>query len=82
MAAGFGQQPGVASSLARSESTMPNIPRPTPTCTRFQTTIEMPCMKCTGPMRLVLIEPHDSNLNLVTYRCGACASDESFLKAI
>ena len=39
-------------------------------------------MKCTEPMRLVLIEPQDSNLNLLTYRCGACASDESFLKAI
>jgi hypothetical protein len=64
------------------EDTMLNIPRPTPTCTRFQTTIEMPCMKCGEHMRLVLIEPQDSSFNLLTYRCGACASDESFLKAI
>ena len=61
---------------------MLNIPRPTPTCTRFQTTIEMPCMKCAEHMRLVLIEPQDNNFNLLTYRCGACASEESFLKAI
>jgi hypothetical protein len=61
---------------------MLNIPRPTPTCTRFQTTIEMPCMKCAEHMRLVLIEPQDSSLNLLTYRCGTCALDESFLKAI
>jgi hypothetical protein len=33
-------------------------------------------------MKLMLIEPQDSSLNLLTYRCGACASDESFLKAI
>jgi hypothetical protein len=64
------------------EDTMLNIPRPTPTCTRFQTTIEMPCMKCGEHMRLVLIEPQDSSFNLLTYRCGACASNESFLKAI
>ena len=84
MAADFGQQRGVAffSCLARSEDTMLNIPRPTPTCTRFQTTIEMPCMKCAEHMRLVLIEPQDNNFNLLTYRCGACASEESFLKAI
>ena len=61
---------------------MLDIPRPTPTCTRFQTTIEMPCMKCSEHMRLVLIEPQDSSLNLLTYQCGACASNESFLKAI
>jgi hypothetical protein len=61
---------------------MLNIPRPTPTCTRFQTTIEMPCIKCSEYMRLVLIEPQDSSFNLLTYRCRACASNESFLKAI
>jgi hypothetical protein len=61
---------------------MLNIPRPTPTCTRFQTTIEMPSMKCGEHMRLVLIEPQDSCFNLLTYQCGACASNESFLKAI
>jgi hypothetical protein len=61
---------------------MLNTPRPTPTCTRFQTTTEMPCIKCGEPMRLLLIEPQDGNLNLLTYRCGGCASDESFLKAI
>jgi len=64
------------------EDTMLNTPRPTPTCTRFQTTIELPCIKCGEPMKLMLIEPQDSSLNLLTYRCGACASDESFLKAI
>jgi hypothetical protein len=59
---------------------MLNTPRPTPTCTRFQTTTEMPCIKCGEPMKLLLIEPQDGNLNLLTYRCGGCASDESFLK--
>jgi hypothetical protein len=29
-----------------------------------------------------MIEPQDGNLNLLTYRCGGCASDESYLKAI
>jgi hypothetical protein len=61
---------------------MLNIPRPTPTCTRFQTTTEIPCIKCGEPMRLVLIEPQDGGFNLLTYRCGGCESDESFLKAI
>ena len=61
---------------------MLNIPRPTPTCTRSRTTIVMPCVKCGEHMRLVLIEPQDSCFNLLTYRCGACASNESFLKAI
>jgi hypothetical protein len=58
------------------------IPRPTPTCTRFQTSIEMPCIKCGKQMRLTLIEPRDRNLDLLTYRCIACAADESFLQAI
>jgi hypothetical protein len=61
---------------------MLNIPRPTPTCTRFQTTTEMSCIRCGERMRLVLIEPQDSSFNLLTYRCGGCASDEIFLKAI
>jgi hypothetical protein len=61
---------------------MPTIPRPTPTCTRFQTTTEMSCIKCSDRMRLVLIEPQDGSFNLLTYRCGGCASDESFLMAI
>jgi hypothetical protein len=30
---------------------------PTPTCTRFQITIKMPCLKCGNGMRLSLIEP-------------------------
>jgi hypothetical protein len=33
-------------------------------------------------MRLLLIEPQDGSFNLLTYRCGGCASAESFLKAI
>ena len=61
---------------------MLHIPRPTPTCTRFQTTTEMPCIKCGEDMRLVLIEPRDRDFNLLTYRCGSCEADESFLKAI
>jgi hypothetical protein len=54
--------------------------RPTPTCTRFQTTIQMPCMKCGTQMRLALIEPRAPNLDLLTYRCVPCDSGESFLK--
>ncbi|HLX17510.1 MAG TPA: hypothetical protein VKS24_20155 [Bradyrhizobium sp.] len=61
---------------------MLNIPPPTPTCTRFDTTVEMSCLKCSGRMRLTLIEPQDCHFNLLTYRCGGCESDESFLKAI
>jgi hypothetical protein len=64
------------------EDTMLHIPRPTPTCTRFQTTIEMPCIKCSERMRLLLIEPRDRNFNLLTYRCVGCNADEIFLKAI
>jgi len=64
------------------EGMMLNIPRPTPTCTRFDTTVEMSCLKCSGSMRLVLIEPQDGSFNLLTYRCSGCESDESFLKAI
>jgi len=60
---------------------MLQIPRPTPTCTRFKTTIEMPCIKCGGGMRLALIEPRQRNFDLLTYRCVPCASEESFLQA-
>jgi hypothetical protein len=66
----------------RGERTMLQIPRPTPTCTRFQTTIEMPCIKCGALMRLALIEPHGPNFELMTYRCTPCAGEESFLQAI
>jgi len=55
--------------------------RPTPTCTRFQTSIEMPCMKCGAQMRLAMIEPRDQNYDVLTYRCTPCDSGESFLKA-
>jgi len=55
--------------------------RPTPTCTRFQTSIEMPCMKCGAQMRLALIEPRDQVYDILTYRCTPCDSGESFLKA-
>jgi hypothetical protein len=61
------------------EEPMLQIPRPTPTCTRFETTIEMPCMKCATEMRLALVEPRDPNFDLLTYRCIACDSDEVFL---
>jgi hypothetical protein len=39
-------------------------------------------MKCGEHKRLVLIEPQDGGFNLLTCRCGACASDESFPKAV
>jgi len=55
--------------------------RPTPTCTRFETSIEMPCMKCGAQMRLALIEPRDQVYDVLTYRCAPCDSGESFLKA-
>jgi hypothetical protein len=61
---------------------MLDLPRPTPTCTRSQTTTEMACIKCSDQMKLVSIEPQDGQFNLVTYRCGGCTADESFLKAI
>jgi hypothetical protein len=56
--------------------------RPTPTCTRFTPTIEMPCMKCGVQMRLALIEPQSASYNLLTYSCVPCDSGESFLKAM
>jgi hypothetical protein len=46
--------------------------RPTPTCTRFQPTVEMPCIKCGEPMRLTLIEPRNLNFDLLTYQCIPC----------
>lgn len=63
------------------EDTMLHTPRPTPTCTRFDATLEMPCIKCTEPMRLTLIEPRRRALDLLTYHCVRCDSDESFLTA-
>lgn len=63
------------------EDTMLHTPRPTPTCTRFDATLEMPCIKCTEPMRLTLIEPRRRALDLLTYHCIRCDSDESFLTA-
>jgi hypothetical protein len=55
---------------------------PTPTCTRFQITIEMPCLKCGNDMRLSLIEPcSGQNLERLTYRCTECNCDERFLMA-
>ena len=65
----------------KDEDTM-QIPLSTPTCTRFRTTIEMPCMICGNPMRLSLIEPRSrSNFETLTYNCAACGSDEVFLMA-
>ena len=61
---------------------MLSTPRPTPTCTRSDTTVELPCINCNNRMRLILIEPQDRHFNLLTYRCMACGSHESFLKAI
>jgi hypothetical protein len=56
--------------------------RPTPTCTRFQPTVEMPCIKCGKPMRLALIEPRNQHFDLLTYQCVPCDTGESFLKAM
>ena len=56
--------------------------RPTPTCTRFPATVEMPCIKCGEPMRLALIEPRNQSFDLLTYHCIPCDSGESFLKAM
>jgi hypothetical protein len=76
-------QRGVASPLFRAQGfTMLPTYRPTPTCTRFQATIEMPCMKCGVQMRLALIEPQGPSYNLLTYSCVPCDSGESFLKAM
>jgi hypothetical protein len=64
------------------EDPMRQIPRPTPTCTRFQTTIEMPCIKCGIQMRLASIEPQGQQFDLLTYRCSHCACEESFLQVV
>jgi hypothetical protein len=72
----------VASPLLGFEDPMLQIPRPTPTCTRFQTTIEMPCIKCGIQMRLASIEPQGLQFDLLTYRCIPCVSEESFLQAV
>jgi hypothetical protein len=61
---------------------MLDLPKPTPTCTRFKTTTEMSCIKCSQQMKLTLIEPREAGFNLLTYHCMGCSSDESFLKAI
>jgi hypothetical protein len=55
-------------------------PRPTPTCTRFKASVEMPCIKCGKPMRLALVEPRDQQFDLMTYQCAPCDIHESFLK--
>lgn len=55
------------------------ISRPTPTCARFQTTLEMPCIKCGTEMRLALVEPRDPSFDLLTYRCITCEVSECFL---
>ena len=68
-------------SFEREDPMLPTF-RPTPTCTRFQATIEMPCLQCGAQMRLALIEPQGPNYNLLTYRCVPCDSGESFLKAM
>src|ERR1700686_4677327 len=56
----FRQIPKVGESMWRCvpfcEEPMLQIPRPTPTCTRFKPSIEMPCMKCGTQMRLTLVE--------------------------
>jgi hypothetical protein len=61
---------------------MLSTPRPTPTCTRFKSTVEMPCIHCGELMRLALLEPCSQSFDLLTYRCVPCDSRESFLKAM
>jgi hypothetical protein len=39
----------------------------------------MPCITCGTQMRLTLVEPRDSNFDLLTYSCAACDSNEVFL---
>jgi hypothetical protein len=73
--------PGRAASFEEEDTMLQSI-RPTPTCTRFKATVEMPCLKCGEPMRLALIEPQSEHLELLIYRCALCDSEESFLKAI
>jgi hypothetical protein len=64
------------------EDTMLSPHRPTPTCTRFKSTVEMPCINCGELMRLALIEPCNRSFDLLTYWCLPCDSGESFLNAI
>jgi hypothetical protein len=81
MAYWFGGRRRALRFLLGFEDTMLHTLRPTPTCTRFQATIEMPCIKCAEPMRLVLIEPRRRPFDLLTYHCDHCDSEESFLTA-
>jgi hypothetical protein len=69
-------------SFGNHEDTMLRSSRPTPTCTRFKSTVEMPCIKCGVLMRLALIEPRNQQFDLLTYLCVPCDSGESFLKAM
>jgi hypothetical protein len=64
------------------ENPMLRSPRPTPTCTRFAATVEMPCIQCGEPMRLALIEPRNHGFDLLTYQCVPCDVGESFLKTM
>jgi hypothetical protein len=57
------------------------IAPPPPSCSQFETT-ELPCLTCGQQMRLTLIEPSGSHLELRTYECAACDTGDSFLMAI
>ncbi|MBR1266515.1 hypothetical protein JQ629_03235 [Bradyrhizobium sp. AUGA SZCCT0222] len=57
------------------------IARPPPSCTHFQTT-ELPCATCGKPMKLTLIEPSSSHIELRTFECAGCDTGASFLMAI
>ena len=54
------------------------IPRPTPSCARIQS-VAIPCAHCGGEMRLALLAPHKRRLEALTYICGQCERDETFL---
>ena len=58
---------------------MLQIPRPTPTSTRVQTSSEMPCIDCGIQMLLALKESRDLQYDVLTYRCVACDVTECFL---
>ncbi|HLG84315.1 MAG TPA: hypothetical protein VKY22_25180 [Bradyrhizobium sp.] len=54
------------------------IHRPTPTCARIQS-VTISCNHCGGEMRLALLAPHKRRLEALTYVCGQCEREETFL---
>lgn len=55
------------------------LPLPTPTLAPFRSA-RLPCPCCENiDMRIILLEPKSSRVDLVLYRCDGCARSESFL---